>query len=260
MIKTLSILPIPILRDNYVWVIINQEKRLAVVVDPGHADPITAYLKAHHLTLSAILITHHHWDHVHGIGDLVKTYQVPVYGPGKENIPGLTQPLRDGMEVMLSHMKLKFTILEIPGHTLGHIAYYAPGILFCGDTLFAGGCGRLFEGTAKQLYTSLKKLSNLPDTTKVYCTHEYTLSNLRFASQVEPHNEHINQRLEDNIQLVSQGAATLPSLLKDERLTNPFLRCDSPEIKASVEKWAGKPLASRLDIFTHLRQWKDAFV
>lgn len=248
---------IPILKDNYVWVMI--EGHSAVIVDPGEAIPVIAFLKQHQLSLLAILITHHHWDHTNGILDILREFPVPVYGPAHENISGMTHALHDQTTFHIQGFPHTFTTQSIPGHTSGHIAYYVENALFCGDTLFAAGCGRLFEGTAAQMMTSLQKITSLHNDTKIYCAHEYTLKNLSFAKIVEPHNQQIMQRIKRVTELRNSNQPSLPSTLSEEKLTNPFLRCDSAEIKASVEKHAGSSLDNTIDVFTALRKWKDSF-
>ena len=252
-----NITPIPTLKDNYVWAIINKPKVL--IVDPGEAAPVAEFLQRHRLDLAGIIITHHHWDHTNGIINLINQYPAPVWGPSKENIPGITHPLHDNDKINLDSFPIELTIIAIPGHTLGHIAYYARGMLFCGDTLFAAGCGRLFEGTALQLYTSLQKIAALPEDTNIYCAHEYTLNNLHFAQTVEPNNKQITELIAQISALRKQGLPSLPSTLRKEKATNPFLRCDSPDVKENVEQYANKKLNDPLEIFTYLRKWKDGW-
>ncbi len=255
----MNIIPIPILSDNYVWTLLDTNQPTAVIVDPGEAKPVIHFLKQHELTLCGILITHHHWDHTGGIAELKNQYDIPIYGPVNETIDGLSVPLQPDQIIQLESFPLKLQVIGIPGHTLGHVAYYSPGILFCGDTLFAAGCGRVFEGTAAQMYASLQKIAALPDNTKIYCAHEYTLNNLRFAEQVEPENKKIKERLVRVSDLRKKNLPSLPSLLKEEKETNPFLRCDSPELIANVEKHADKTLSTPVEVFTELRTWKDGF-
>jgi hydroxyacylglutathione hydrolase len=255
----LTIHPIPTLKDNYVWALVSTPKRLACIVDPGEAGPVLTFLKQQGLKLMGILITHHHWDHTNGIAGLKQHSDVPVYGAASETIDGKTVSLHEGDRVELIDFPLSFRVMSIPGHTLGHLAYYSPGMLFCGDTLFASGCGRLFEGKPEQLYTSLQKLAALPDETKVYCAHEYTLANLHFAEKVEPGNPEIKERLKQVEALHRQHQCTLPSTLGEEKKTNPFLRCDSPELIQSVQRHAGRHLSNPIEVFTYLRKWKDTY-
>ena len=251
--------PILAFKDNYIWCLIDDEKNNCIIVDPGEAKPVLAYLKRFNLSLDAILITHHHWDHTNGIKGILNTHSVPVYGPAKEKIMSVTYPVNEGYNVQLANWPIIFTVLDIPGHTLGHVAYYADGLLFCGDTLFSAGCGRLFEGTAEQMLVSLNKLSNLPDETKIYCGHEYTLNNLQFAQTVEPNNLQIKERLEKVRELRQKNLPTLPAVLANERLINPFLRCDNAEIAVKIKKHRGKSLDSLVEIFAYLRQWKNNY-
>lgn len=251
--------PIFALKDNYIWIIIDEKNHTAVIVDPGEASPVINYLNKYNLTLIAILITHHHWDHTNGIDEILNFKNVPVYGPAIENIPHLTHPLHNENTFEIPRFPLNFQVLEIHGHTAGHIAYYAPGMVFCGDTLFAAGCGRLFEGTAAQMYSSLQKLSALPQETKVYCAHEYTLKNLHFAEVVEPGNSKIYERILRVKGLRDKNLPSLPSTILEEKETNPFLRCDVADVIASVERHAGKRLSNELEVFTELRKWKDGF-
>lgn len=248
--------PIPAFEDNYIWLL--SDRGEAVVVDPGEAEPVLDLLGARNLRLSAILCTHHHGDHVGGNRDLLAAYPAtPVYGPRRETIPGLTEPLASGDRVDL--LGLSFAVIDVPGHTAGHIAYYGAGRLFCGDTLFACGCGRLFEGTAEQMYDSLQKLSALPDDTLVYCAHEYTLSNIRFARAVEPDNADLQLREATDTATRQRGHATLPSRLDLEKRTNPFLRCDRQPVIEAVQRHSGRRLEEPAAVFAAVRAWKDAF-
>jgi hydroxyacylglutathione hydrolase len=252
----MDIIPLPAFRDNYIWML--QEGRHAVVVDPGDAAPVEAFLAEHGLALTAILVTHHHADHVGGILALLRRWSVPVFGPARESIPGLTQPLAEGDRFSVPRLNLEMAVLEVPGHTLGHIAYLgAGGVLLCGDTLFSAGCGRLFEGSAAQLQTSLEKLAALPAETRMYCTHEYTLANLAFACRVEPDNPARDEYLAECEALRAQNRPTLPSTIGRERAINPFLRVDEPQIIASVAHWLGHSPADAAACFAALREWKN---
>jgi hydroxyacylglutathione hydrolase len=211
------------------------------------------------LRLAAILVTHRHGDHVEGIPELLANDSVPVFGPAQERIPGMTHPVAGGDSIELPHPALTFAVLDVPGHTLGHIAYYGGNSLFCGDTLFACGCGRLFEGTPRQMYDSLQKLAALPAETQVYCAHEYTLSSIRFAKAVEPGNQALLEREARDKASVAAGRPTLPSTLALEKLTNPFLRCDQPEVVSSTRRHAGTALSDPVVVFATLRAWKDRF-
>jgi hydroxyacylglutathione hydrolase len=253
----LNIIPIPALKDNYIWLL--HDGRHAAAVDPSEAAPVLAYLRHHGLSLSAILCTHHHGDHVGGIAELCEVYNVPVYGPGEERIPGITRPLAGGDVVDLPELGLKLDVLDIRGHTRGHIAYLQPGGVFCGDTLFGCGCGRLFEGTMEQLHNSLQRLAELPDDTHVYCAHEYTEANIRFALACEPGNERLRQRQADTRSLRAAGQPSLPSTIALEKATNPFLRCTQPEVIHAAQQSGGAIGTSELAVFSALRNWKNHF-
>ena len=250
----MQIHPITAFNDNYIWALIDSNH--AIIVDPGDAQPVIEFLDKHQYQLSEILITHHHWDHTNGVEALRKKYGAPVFAPAKENIPHAT-PVNENYHIIRIHSFPEIKILDIPGHTLGHIAYLIEEALFCGDTLFAAGCGRLFEGTAAQMYASLQKLANLPEATKIYCGHEYTLNNLNFAKIVEPNNQDIVQRIEKVKQMRDRDQPSLPSTISAEKTTNPFLRCHHESVRQSVEKHVGQALNNPLEVFTFLRQWKD---
>lgn len=265
---------IPALDSNYFWLLPCAEgslrsaegslqstegyQRRAYLVDPGDAQPVFDALERYQLTLVGILVTHHHWDHTDGLDDLLARHPVPVYGPG--SIRQVDHPLTEGDHLGLESWQ--FDILAVPGHTLDHIAYLdrqqAPPRLFCGDALFAGGCGRLFEGSPEMALESLHKLDALPDETLVYCAHEYTLTNLRFARTVDPSNRALSDRLPLEEQKRAQGQPTLPTSMGVERKTNPFLRADDAAIRAQLAS-ANAPLSSELEVFTRLRQLKDRF-
>jgi len=251
------IVPLRAFKDNYVWTLRNATH--AAVVDPGEARPVLDYLAGEKLRLAAILATHHHPDHVGGIAELVERFRVPVFGPKNEPIPTLTQPVSEGDRVSIPELDVSFSVLDIPGHTRAHVAYYGAGALFCGDTLFACGCGRLFEGTAEQMYASLSKLAALPDDTKVYCGHEYTLANIGFAKAVEPQNAALSARETRDRKLRDAGKPTLPSTLGDEKATNPFLRCREPAVVDSANKYLGARIADPVRVFAAIRDWKNKF-
>lgn len=256
----LDVRPIPAFNDNYLWLIrAPAAPDRALIVDPGDAEPVLAALADHGQDLAAILVTHHHDDHIGGIRRLLDRFDVPVYGPKKESIPGLTHALEDGDRVEIAKLGIEFDILEVPGHTVGHIAYYGHGAVFCGDTLFCAGCGRLFEGTPAQMSGSLARLASLPGETQVFCTHEYTLDNLRFASAVEPGNAALNQFRASARSLRDQGKPTLPSTIERERDINPFLRCDRDSVKQAASRQAQRVVADPVEVFAIIRRWKDGF-
>ena len=245
--------------DNYIWLVRGQSADQVAIIDPGDAAPALAALAQQHLTPVAILCTHHHGDHVGGVEELRAHYRVPVYGPAQERIPSLTHRLRGGERVRLDALGLAFDVLDVPGHTAGHIAYYGAHLLFCGDTLFSAGCGRLFEGTAEQLHDSLSRLAALPPDTAVYCAHEYTASNLRFALAVEPDNADSRRHQERVRELRARNEPTLPSTIGHERRINPFLRTAEPSVRLAVSAWSGREVVSDTETFALLRRWKDGF-
>jgi len=250
--------PVRAFADNYIWMVINDDRTHCAIVDPGDARPVLEWLDRNRLTPVAIMITHHHGDHVGGIKGIVNTYpDLPVYGPARENIRGLTHRLGEGDEVELDPIGLKFEVIDVPGHTAGHIAYLGEGAIFCGDTLFAAGCGRVFDGTFAELCESLKKIRSLPDETLVYCAHEYTLDNLGFAKWVEPTNPDIILRDEEDMSRQERGIPTVPSSLRMEKRTNPFLRFDDPEVVSVIAERLGHAVHNDCAVFTELRRWKD---
>ncbi|TFF38675.1 hydroxyacylglutathione hydrolase [Pseudomonas sp. RIT623] len=253
---------LPAFSDNYIWLLQDTANRRCAVVDPGDAGPVLTWLGQHRdWVLEAILVTHHHHDHVGGVEALKQATGAQVYGPASERIPGRDIALEDDARIEV--LGLAFEVLAMPGHTLGHIAYYtaqsATPLLFSGDTLFAAGCGRLFEGTPEQMHRSLQRLAALPVATEVYCAHEYTLSNLRFARAVEPDSEHVRQRFEDVTRLRADNRITLPSTIGMERLTNPFLRTAETSVKQKADEWKGHSKPSQATVFAALRSWKDVF-
>lgn len=243
----IQLFPIPAFKDNYIWVLHANNK--AIVVDPGDAAPVIAYLKQHKLTLAAIFLTHHHKDHSGGVAELIAYQNAPVYS---------AQNIDENTLIEIPNFPL-VRILQIPGHTLDHCAFYSKGILFCGDTLFSAGCGRVFEGTMQQMYASLLKLKSLPLDTKIYCGHEYTLQNLKFAKVVEPDNSAIKNKMIVIEKLRSENKPSLPTVLSEELEINPFLRCDIPEVITAAEKKTGKKLSDPVEVFAVLREWKNDF-
>jgi hydroxyacylglutathione hydrolase len=259
MSSALQITPIPALRDNYVWMIRRLGGAATVIVDPGEEAPVSAALEAAGAALAAILVTHHHHDHVGGIAALVSRHRVPVYGPARESIPSRTHALGDGDDIWIEPLQWRLSAMHVPGHTLGAIAYAGEDVVFTGDTMFTAGCGRLFEGTAAQMHASLHRLSSLPPHTAVYCGHEYTVANLRFAQAVEPQNAAIADRLHDAIERSSRGQPCVPSSIAEELATNPFLRVDEPSVRRAASQRCGRPLSDPIAVFSILREWKNHF-
>lgn len=257
--RPLSVLAVPAFADNYLWLI--HDGVHAAVVDPGDAGPVLQTLQDHSLALTAILLTHHHADHVGGVPELLARHPVPVYGPDNPRIEGISHPVSEGEQVNLPELGLKLAVLAVPGHTLDHIAYIAsnPGWLFCGDTLFAGGCGRLFEGTPKQMTESLAKLAALPDETAVYCAHEYTLSNLKFAREVEPGNVALLARIAAEEKKREQNQPTVPTFIGLEKSTNPFLRYTEPAILDRLTTSGRLAVREAIPAFAALREWKNSY-
>lgn len=251
--------PIPAFLDNYLWLL--ERGGNAAIVDPGDAAAVQRVLDRRGLALSAILVTHHHMDHIGGVETLKARHGVPVYGPAAEapRIPGLTHPLGEGDRVRLDSLDAEFEVWEVPGHTVGHIAYVGEGCVLCGDTLFSAGCGRLFEGTPQQMHRSLARLASLPEATRVYCTHEYTLSNLAFAAAVEPDSAVIRQEIARVRDLRERQVPSLPSTIGHERRVNPFLRAADPAVAVAARQQAGCELAGEIEVFAALRRWKDGF-
>jgi hydroxyacylglutathione hydrolase len=245
--------------DNYIWLIHSpQDANRVVAVDPGDALPVEQAL-ANGLQLAGILITHRHADHVGGVAALARDRRIPVFGPATEKMPVAVRTLQEGDTAAFEDLGLKFQVLDVPGHTAGHIAYVGHGALFSGDTLFSAGCGRLFEGTPEQMTRSLAKLASLPEDTKVYCGHEYTVNNLIFALAVEPDNQHSVEYLKECRERRTRDEATVPSTMRRERNVNPFLRCDRQTVKQAAEAKTGRRLQNQVEVFAAIREWKDGF-
>ncbi len=253
--------PISAFQDNYFWALVDDGAGKACIVDPGDAARVVEFLSRNGLQLSDILLTHHHIDHIGGVAELIGRYRPRVFGPA--GIAGVEEVLRENRRIEV--FGVDFRVFEVPGHTLDHIAYFHDGhrhdapLLFCGDTLFAAGCGRLFEGSPAQMLESLGKLKALPGATEVYCAHEYTLANLAFAEAAEPGNPRLHSRIEQERGKLAKGRPTLPSSIGQELLTNPFLRCDQPGLAASAAQRLGRAASDETEVFTAIRQWKDRF-
>jgi hydroxyacylglutathione hydrolase len=256
----LDVTPIAAFQDNYIWLIRGaRDPRAVAVVDPGDAGPVQSALAANGMKLCAILATHHHADHVGGVAALVAETGAAVFGPARERLPVEVTRLTGGDRARLDALGLEFEVLDVPGHTAGHIAYYGHGALFCGDTLFSAGCGRLFEGTPEQMLASLDAFAGLPEPTRVFCGHEYTLANLRFAMAVESANPDIVDYVQKASALRASGRPTLPSTIGLEKRVNPFLRSRHENVKLSAERRAGRVLPTPVAVFAEIRSWKDTF-
>ncbi len=254
---SIEVFPLPAFNDNYVWTLVSGAN--AAVVDPGDAAPVLDFLRARKLTLTAILNTHHHADHIGGNEELLRHFKVPVYAPHEERIASASRRVREGERFTLDGIGIELSVLEIPAHTRTHIAFHGADMLFCGDTLFACGCGRIFEGTPGQMHAALAKLTALPERTRVYCGHEYTLANIRFAKAVEPGNALLAEWEQEAAAQRARGEVTLPSTIAREKQANPFVRCDQPGVIASASQRAGKPLADPVSVLAEIRDWKNKF-
>ena len=257
---TLCVRPVRAFADNYIWLIESPRVPTHVVaVDPGEAAPVIAELKRSGVSLAAILLTHHHADHIGGVSQLLELGPVPVIGPDDARIPQRTRTVRNGDRCDLPDLGLSFDILHVPGHTLSHIAFWGHGALFCGDTLFSAGCGRLFEGTPAQMTASLSRLRALPPELQMFCGHEYTAANLRFALTVDPANRDALEYRDRVARLRAEDRPSLPSRMSLEIRVNPFLRCEAAAVRAAAEAHAGRALHEPADVFAVLRAWKDQF-
>ena len=253
----LSVKPIKAYQDNYIWLVSTNEG--SIVVDPGESKKILNLIDNNEIDLKGVLITHHHFDHTNGLSDLLNKKGLEVYGPNN-NVDGINYIVKNNDKFTV--IGIDFEVIEIPGHTLDHIAFYSfndgEPILFCGDTLFSGGCGRVFEGTFDQMFIALKKISKYPKETKIFCGHEYTLSNLKFALAVDENNEDLIKEYDNIKNIVDSGNPSLPTILEKELKINPFLRCDNHHIKNKiVSKFNTSD--NELEVFCALRQWKDDF-
>jgi hydroxyacylglutathione hydrolase len=254
---SLQVTPIPAFDDNYIWAL--HDDRAAVIVDPGDATPVAAFLQKERLSLAAILITHHHADHIGGVEALRLAHPAPWFAPEDERIAGAARRVRDGERIRLPHFDIDLTVIAVPGHTRSHVAYQGAGMLFCGDTLFAAGCGRLFEGTAQQMHESLSAFARLPDDTRVYCAHEYTLSNIRFARAADPENAAL-LRFESQARAQREnGIPTLPTTIGQEKAVNPFMRVSEPGVIAGASAHAGRTLTDPVSVLAEIREWKNNF-
>ena len=255
-----EIFPIRALSDNYVWTLVKEEQ--AIIVDPGEARPVLETLEKLKLELKSIVITHHHFDHTGGIEELKNLFNCEVLGPSGGHIKGINRPLSDNEEFDV--LGKKFIALATPGHTMDQLAYfsdeaYSEPILFCGDTLFSAGCGRVFEGTHLQMYNSLSRFTSLPTNTKVFCGHEYTQSNLAFAITVEPQNQFIKDKIEEVKKLRELDKETLPSDIASELKINPFLRCNEKTVVDAAINYSGNEIIEPHEVFGAIRDWKDNF-
>lgn len=266
----LTIIPVPALSDNYVWMLRRPSARQVVIIDPGEARGVLQRIEQEQLEPVAILITHQHYDHVNGVAGLLEQYPgLRVYGPAQSLVSAtrfgperpipelITHPLNDGDTVEITELDIRFQVLAVSGHTLDHIAYYGEGALFCGDTLFGCGCGRLLGGNAEQFEQSLSRIAALPKQTKIYCAHEYTLDNIGFAKWVEPESIELQQRDDEDMAKQEQGLPTIPSSLELELKTNPFLRYNVPQVKQAAERYIGHSLQTDAEVFAAIRAWKD---
>lgn len=258
-----KILTIPAFNDNYIWMIVNTSTQRCSVVDPGQAQPVLKMCASENLLIESILITHHHADHQGGVAELLQSSYVvencQVYGPKNENIKQCSHPVSSETTPEINTLGLLFNVIDVPGHTAGHVAYSGNDWLFCGDTLFSGGCGRLFEGTASQMWNSLNKFAQLNDRTQVFCAHEYTQSNLAFALAVEPNNSDLIAYNEEVSNKRRQNQPTIPSTIAQEKRINPFLRCMEPSVISAANSRSQSSLTTPEAVLAEIRLWKDNF-
>ena len=250
---------IPALTDNYIWAMVHSKKKTCLIVDPGEALPVQHFLEQHQLSLSHILITHHHQDHTGGLSELLGTHAPIITGSSRSPCPYIKHPVKDQMHFTVPDLELEFETIEIPGHTLCHTAFLTQDVLFTGDTLFSAGCGRIFEGSVPMMYASLQKLAHLHPNTRLFCGHEYTVANLDFALTVEPDNQAAQQHKNWALHQTAVQRPTLPSTLSLEYKINPFLRCSEPSVIQAAEQHAYQTLNHPIEVFKILRQWKDQF-
>ena len=255
-----QIIAIPAFSDNYLWALVNNDGYCAIV-DPGDAAPVIEFLDKHNYTLTDILLTHHHSDHIGGVETLLKTYNnINVYGPSTSRFTMVTQPCNDSQTISLTKLNIELTVMEVPGHTIDHVCYFDNQNAFVGDTLFSAGCGRLFEGTPEQMHHSLTKISQLDKNTNIYCAHEYTLANVDFALTVDPHNQELLDYAAETKQQRANNISTIPTRLSTQLTINPFLRSANSTLKQSVkDKFAVTGAITEVECFTYLRKWKDSF-
>ena len=256
----MKIIAVNAYEDNYIWVITPDEQQQncpIIAVDPGDADPLLTAMQSNHWDLKAILITHHHRDHVGGIACLTENREIPVYGSVGSGHDWITHSLQEGDELSFPDLQCDLRVMETPGHTSEDLSYYGGGALFCGDTLFSAGCGRIFSGTYAQMYHSLKRLGSLDEQTLIYCAHEYTLDNLKFAAIAEPENITIKERIKEVSHLRKHNRPSVPTLLKVEKESNPFLRSHYPPLQQKAENYCGRELHTPAEVFTAVRHWKD---
>ncbi|MEM7054132.1 MAG: hydroxyacylglutathione hydrolase [Pseudomonadota bacterium] len=254
----INITPIPALSDNYIWAMHRTSQPYCLLVDPGEATPALAWLEQHRLEPVAILLTHHHYDHVNGVDELATRFELNIYGPDDERMPKGTVAVAEGETVEIPGLELRFDVLEVPAHTRSHIAFYGHDLVFCGDTLFSAGCGRLFEGTPDQMQAAMDKLAALPGDTKVYCGHEYTQSNCRFALKVEPDNPALRTRAKQVDALRARHQVTLPTTIAEECSFNPFMRTREAAVIDAAARYDADAAQSPEAVLGAIRRWKDA--